>query len=438
MSFLRKQVDKFRKLYAEPGSRLHKFWPAFEALETFLYSPSHGTPRHGPHVRDYIDLKRAMTVVIVAMLPCLLMSFYNTGFQHFAAVAKLVGEGAANPYPEQVGWLQGILLGGDYAPDLGAIGFFDRIVFGLQQMIPLLIVSYGVGLGIEMGFSIWRKEEVSEGYLVSGMLIALIVPPSIPLWQLALAVAFTVILAKEVFGGTGMNVFNPAMMARAFLFFAYPAQMSGDFVWVAGNGTRSLIDGFSGPTALAVAASTHLEANHFANEGLHLAASPVDAIQQAGYSWWDLFVGLVPGSAGETSALCALIGCAILLVAGVASWRTIVGGVVGLVGMSLVMNGFAGHLDGIGGLPPHWHLVCGGFAFGIVFMATDPVSAPETEVGRWIYGILIGVLTVLVRAVNPAYPEGVMLAVLLMNAFAPTIDHFVVQANIKRRALRHG
>jgi Na+-transporting NADH:ubiquinone oxidoreductase subunit B len=438
MKFLRNTVDNLRKLYAEPGSRFHKIWPAFDAAETFLFTPSHGTPKHGPHVRDYIDLKRAMSAVIVAMLPCLLWAFYNVGYQHFAALAKMVGDGTPNPYPNAIGWLQSLVFGGEYAPDLGAIGFWDRVVFGLQKMIPILIVSYGVGLTIELGFSIWRKEEVSEGYLVSGMLIALIVPASIPLWQLVLAVAFTVVLAKEVFGGTGMNIFNPAMMARAFLFFAYPAQMSGDFVWVAGNGTRSLIDGYSGPTALAVAASAKLDGNHLASEGISTAASAVDALEKAGYTWWDLFIGLVPGSAGETSALCALLGAAFLLLTGVASWRTMVGGVIGLVGMAALMNALAGGLDGIGGLPPHWHLVCGGFAFGIVFMATDPVSSPETDVGRWIYGILIGVFTVLVRAVNPAYPEGVMLAVLLMNAFAPTIDYFVVRANIQRRKLRHG
>jgi Na+-transporting NADH:ubiquinone oxidoreductase subunit B len=438
MRFLRNIVDKARGLYAEPGSKFHKFWPAFDSVETFLFTPNHTAPRHGPHVRDYMDLKRTMSMVIIAMIPCLLMSFYNTGYQHFAALAKMVGDGAANPYPAQLGWLQALVFGGEYAPNLAEVGFLDQAVFGLQKMIPILIVSYGVGLGIEVLFSIWRKEEVSEGYLVSGMLIALIVPASIPLWQLALACAFTVILAKEVFGGTGMNIFNPAMMARAFLFFAYAAQMSGDRVWVAGNGTRDLIDGYSGPTALSIAANAKLEGNHFVDEGMQLFASPVDALSQAGYSWWDLFVGLVPGSAGETSALGALIGALIMIWLGVASWRTMVSGVIGLVVMSLLMMATAGGMDGIGGLPPHYHLVAGGFAFGLVFMATDPVSSPETDLGKWIYGFLIGAVTILVRAVNPAYPEGMMLAVLLLNAFAPTIDHFVVQANMKRRKVRLG
>jgi len=247
------------------------------------------------------------------------------------------------------------------------------------------------------------------------------------------------VLAKEVFGGTGLNIFNPALVVRAFLFFAYPAQISGDQAWVAGNGAMGLIDGYSSPTALAVAAAAKLDGNHLPAEGLgDLPATAVDALERAGYSWWDLFAGTVPGSAGETSALCCLLGAVLLLVTGIGSWRTMAGGVIGLVTMAAIMNAAAGHLDGIGGLPPHWHLVAGGFAFGIVFMATDPVSSPETERGKWIYGILIGVLTVLVRAVNPAYPEGVMLAILLLNAFAPTIDHFVVAANMRRRKARLG
>ena len=438
MRFLRNLVDKARQQYAEPGSKLHKFWPAFDSIETFLFTPDHTTPKHGPHVRDYMDLKRTMTMVIIATIPCLLMAIYNTGYQHFAALAAMAGDGGSGPYPDQVGWLQALLFGSGYAPDLSAVGFGDRVVFGLQKMLPILLVSYGVGLSIEVGFAIWRKEEVSEGYLVSGILIALIVPPSIPLWQLALACAFTVVLAKEVFGGTGMNIFNPAMMARAFLFFASPAQMSGDFVWVAGNGTRHLIDGYSAPTPLAVAANAKLEANHFAEEGAQLVASSADAIQQAGYSWWDMFVGLVPGSAGETSTLACLIGALFMIWMGVCSWRTIVGGVIGLVVMSLLFMATAGSLDGIGGLPPHWHRVAGGFAVCIVFMATDPVSSPETYLGRWIYGFLIGAMTILVRAVNPAYPEGMMLSVLLLNAFAPLIDHFIVQANVKRRKVRLG
>ncbi len=459
MQWLRNIVDNVGKQFHPPDSKLHKMWPAWDAFETFLFTPGTATGRRGPHVRDYTDLKRTMTMVIIALVPCLLWSFYNTGYQHFAAIADMIqgalAEGKTqteaaglNPYLARtvdgetftgdVGWLQWLLFGSAYAPDVANPGFFAILVFGLQQMIPIIFVSYFVGLNIEMFFSVLRNEEVSEGYLVTGMLIPLIVPPSIPLWQLALAVAFSVILAKEVFGGTGMNIFNVALMARAFLFFAYPAQMSGDFVWVAGNGKQDLIDGYSAPTALAAAAQTKLSDNHFEAEGLRLATDAADAMNQAGYSWSDLFFGLVPGSAGETSAFCALLGAVLLVITGIGSWRTMAAGVIGLLVASLLMMVSAGHLDGIGGLAPHYHLVAGGFAFGIVFMATDPVSSPETNIGKWIYGFLIGVLTVLVRAVNPAYPEGVMLAILLMNAFAPTIDHFVVAANVRRRKVLLG
>ena len=435
MKLLRDLVDRGRKLYHEPGSRFHKVWPLFDAMETFLFTPGTTAPKQGPHVRDYIDLKRTMWTVIIALVPCLLWAIWNTGYQHFAAVASMGADGAG---AYSVGWLQGLLFGSDYAPNPADPSSIDTVVFGLQQMLPILFVSYFVGLNIEALFAVLRKEEVSEGYLVTGILIALIVPASIPLWQLALAVAFSVVLCKEVFGGTGMNIFNPALMARAFLFFAYPAQMSGDFAWVAGNDEMGLIDGFSGPTALAAAAQTQLVTNHMPAEGLDLATDAVDAIGQVGITFPDLFFGHVPGSAGETSALCILIGAAVLLITGIGSWRTMVSGVIGLVAMSLVMTVLAGHLDGIGSLPPHYHLVSGGFLFGIVFMATDPVSSPETDLGKWIYGVLIGVMTVLVRAVNSAYPEGTMLAILLLNAFAPTIDHFVVQASVRRRRRRLG
>ena len=438
MQFLRKIVERGRKLYHEPSSKFHKLWPLFDAHETFLFSPEDRTPRSGPHVRDYNDLKRTMMAVIFAMTPCLLWAFYNTGYQHFAALASMPGDGAAYT----AGWMQGIVFGGSYVPDVSAPGLVDNVVFGLQCMLPILIVSYGVGLTIEMGFAIWRQEEVSEGYLVSGMLIALIVPPSIPLWQLAVAVAFSVVLCKEIFGGTGMNVFNVAMMARAFLFFSYAGQMSGDAVWVAGNDTgaagTAIIDGYSAPTALSAAASAQLESNHLDVSAGGFYDSAVDAVSQQVGSWSDLFFGLVPGSAGETSTFCVLLGALFLVVTGVGSWRTMLAGLFGLFAMSTVFTTFAGDLDGIGGFPWHWHLVSGGFAFGIVFMATDPVTSPETNLGKWIYGFLIGAITVLVRAVNPAYPEGMMLAVLLLNAFAPAIDHFIIQASVRRRRVRLG
>lgn len=420
---MRGLVDRVRKLYHAPDAPLHKVWPMFEALETFLLTPDHTAGKRGPHVRDYLDLKRTMALVIVAMLPCVLWSIWNAGHQHFLALASMAGDGGAKAYAS--GWLQGLWFGSGYAPNLAAAGMSDKLVFGLQRMLPIIFVSYFVGLNIEAVFSIIRKEEVSEGYLVSGMLIALIVPASIPLWQLAIAVAFAVIIAKEAFGGTGMNIFNPAMIARAFLFFAFPAQMSGDAVWVAGNNADHLIDGLAKPTALAVAKMA--PAGH-ASEALHGA-----------YSTSDMFLGCIPGSAGEMSKLCVLLGAAILIFTGIGSWRVMLGGVLGLLAAGFVMNATLGNTwQGCYFDNPMDHLLVGGFLFGIVFMATDPVSSPETNRAKWIYGVGVGVVTILVRTINPAYPEGTMLSVLLLNAFAPTIDHFVVRSNIKRRLARHG
>ncbi len=420
---LRGLIDRARKLYHAPDAPLHKVWPMFDAMETFLLTPDQTAGKRGPHVRDYIDLKRTMALVIVALLPCVLWSIWNTGHQHFLALASMVGDSGVKAYVS--GWLQGFLFGGDYAPDLAAAGFGDKVVFGMQRMLPIIFVSYFVGLNIEAVFSIIRKEEVSEGYLVSGILIALIVPASIPLWQLAIAVAFAVVIAKEAFGGTGMNIFNPAMIARAFLFFAFPAQMSGDAVWVAGNNADHLIDGFARPTALAVA---KVAPAGQASEALHSA-----------YSTSDMFLGCIPGSAGEMSKLCVLLGAAILIFTGIGSWRVMVGGVVGLLVSGVVMNATLGDTwQGCYFDNPLDHLFVGGFLFGIVFMATDPVSSPETNTAKWIYGAGVGVVTVLVRTINPAYPEGTMLSVLLLNAFAPTIDHFVVRRNVKQRLARHG
>lgn len=429
MQFLRNLIEKQKKLYHAPDSKFHKVWPLFDAFETFLFAPDHRTGTSRVHVRDYVDLKRVMNTVILAMLPCLLWAIWNAGVQHFHGwqhVAEAAAK-AGKPAPEYVlGWLQS-LLG---APNLGALTAFDNIVFGLQRMLPILITSYGVGLGIEMTFSVIRKEEVSEGYLVSGMLIALIVPASIPLWQLALGVAFAVVLGKEVFGGTGMNIFNPAMMVRAFLFFAFAAQMSGDAIWVAGNqaptGVPSyVVDGYSVPTALAVVKSATGN-----------ASDTLAAFGNGAYSHSNLFFGNIPGSAGEMSKLAVLIGAFILIVTGVGSWRTMLGGVLGLLASAFLLQLASGATTGPLSLAPWEHLLCGGFLFGVVYMATDPVSSPETNVGKWIYGALIGFVTILVRTINPAYPEGTMLAILLLNAFAPGIDHFVVAANIKRRLAR--
>jgi Na+-transporting NADH:ubiquinone oxidoreductase subunit B len=422
VQFLRNLIEKQKTLYHEPGSKLHKVWPLFDAFETFLFAPDFRAGKERVHVRDYVDLKRVMNTVILAMLPCLLWAIWNAGAQHFAAIAsKNVAQA-----DYALGWLQSVLG----APNLAAVSAMDTIVFGLQRMLPILITSYGVGLGIEMTFSVIRKEEVSEGYLVSGMLIALIVPASIPLWQLAIGVALSVILGKEVFGGTGMNIFNPAMLVRAFLFFAFAAQMSGDVVWVAGNGGPAnvpgfLVDGYSAPTALAVIKS----ATGNASEALA-------AYGNGAYSHENLFFGNIPGSAGEMSKLAVLIGAFWLILTGVGSWRVMAGGVIGLLASAFLMKTLSGATTGPISLAPWEHLLCGGFLFGIVFMATDPVSSPETSTGKWIYGILVGFVTILVRTINPAYPEGTMLAILLMNAFAPTIDHFIVSSNIKRRLAR--
>lgn len=426
MRFLRRMIDGARRHWHAPGGRLHRFWPLFDAPETFLLTPGTTTGRAGPHVRDYVDLKRVMWTVIIALLPCLLWAIYNNGWQHFHALASL-----ASTRPYAPGWLQALVFGAGYAPVAATAGFADHVVFGLQRMLPILVVSYSVGLAIEALFSVLRKEEISEGYLVTGMLIALIVPASIPLWQLALGVVFTVVLVKEVFGGTGMNVFNPAMMARAFLFFAFPAQMSGDFCWVAGNdalrGNPSwLIDGYTRPTPLAAVKPETVTDAAGALHGAHYTAA-------------EMFLGLIPGSAGETSKLCILIGALVLVVTGIGSWRVMLGGVLGLLGSALLLQAALGSKAvGTLTLPVADHLLAGGFLFGIVFMATDPVSSPETRIGKWIYGVGIGVVTILVRAINPAYPEGTMLSVLLWNAFAPGIDHFVVAHNIRRRRLRLG
>lgn len=463
MQFLRNIVDKQRKLYHAEDSKFHKVWPLFDALETFLFAPDFRAGKKGVHVRDYVDLKRIMNSVIIAMVPCLLWAFWNTGVQHFEAIARLGV--TSDSYVS--GWLQSF-VGAPVLGVEGGVSPYDTLVFGLQRMLPIVAVSYGVGLAIEGLFCVVRKEEVSEGYLVSGMLIALIVPASTPLWQLALGVAFSVVLGKEVFGGTGMNIFNPAMMVRAFLFFAFPAQMSGDTVWVAGNTAPkgipgNLIDGYSEPTALAAVKVLETkvenvpEAQVAAAEaaGQPIADTVTTFLDTAGnvvekegvsdfltntYSHADLFFGNIPGSAGEMSKLMVLIGAAILLITGVGSWRTMLAGVVGLLGAAVAIPVLA-ELTGLPVTAPMYlapweHLICGGFLFGIVYMATDPVSSPETNIGKWIYGILIGAITVLVRMINPAYPEGTMLAILLLNAFAPTIDHFVVASNIKRRLRR--
>ena len=376
MKFIRKNLDKIKKPF-EKGGKLEKFYPAFDAFETFLFVPNH-TTKSGAHIRDAVDLKRTMVTVIIALIPALIYGIYNTGYQYF------------------------IQSGLDFT-------FLDAFLHGSYKILPMIAVSYAVGLAIEFGFAVYRGHQVNEGYLVTGLLIPMIMPVDMPLWMLAISVIFAVLIGKEAFGGTGMNILNPALTARAFAFFAYPTYMSGDKVWVS---EASNIDGISGETILGALAGG----------------------QNIDYSSVQMFWGSIPGSIAETSTLFVLIGAVMLLYTGVASWRIMLGSIIGA---SLV--GFLFNLWGANELMSfEWynHLIVGGFAFGIVFMATDPVSAAQTQRGKWIYGLLIGVLCILIRVFNPAYPEGVMLAILLMNVFAPTIDHYVIQSNINKRRKR--
>ena len=386
MNGLRNFVDKIKPTF-EKGGKLGFLHSTFDAFETFLFVPNTVT-RRGAHVRDCVDLKRVMIMVVIALLPAMLFGIWNTGYQHSLA------------------------FGLDW-------GFWNIVLYGLVKVLPLYIVSYLVGLGIEFVSAQIQGHEVNEGYLVSGMLIPLIVPVDVPLWMLAIAVAFAVIIGKEVFGGTGMNIWNPALLTRAFLFFSYPSKMSGETIWTggvtrfmnegvafqAGNG---LVDGFSGATPLANPTLANLEPQ-----------------------FMDMVLGTVPGSVGETSVIAILIGAAILIWTGVASWKIMVSSVIG--GLAI---GYLGYAAGATDLPGYYQLVMGGFLFGTVFMATDPVTSAQTECGKWIYGFLVGALAVTVRIWNPGYPEGMMLAILLMNTFAPLIDHYVVEGSIKRRAKR--
>lgn len=401
MKFLRELLDKQKPLFHK-GGKLENLYYLFEAGETFMFSPNHTNGIKGAQVKDAIDLKRMMITVVVAMIPCLLFGMYNTGHQHFLAVGETSG------------------LWEDFGP---------KMLLGLQLVLPIVIVAYAAGGLVEAIFAVIRKHPINEGFLVTGMLIPLVVPASLPLWQVALATIFAVVIAKEVFGGTGMNILNVAMTARAFLYFAYPAQISGDQVWTY-LGDKTPVDGFSGATALAVAYNAGVDGESVTSA----LATHNSSIGDGLFSFANMFMGWIPGSIGETSTLMALVGAAILVGTGVASWKIIVSGFAGAYLMAFIMNVFA--VNEYMAMAPEYHWVMGGLAFGVVFMATDPVSASQTETGKWIYGLLIGVLTVIIRVTNPAYPEGIMLAVLLMNVFAPLIDFYVVKANKKRRLQR--
>lgn len=371
MNFLRNYLDKQKPKF-EKGGKLEKFHSVFTGFESFLFVPN-ATTSSGAHIRDAVDLKRTMIIVVLALVPALLFGFYNVGLQHFTATGTLADT-----------------------------HFFQLFFYGLWKVLPMIIVSYVVGLGIEFAVAQMKGHEINEGFLVSGLLIPMIMPVGAPLWMVALSTAFAVIIGKEIFGGTGMNIWNPALLARAFFFFSYPSQISGDAVWIA-----SETDAISQATPLAEMALG----------------------QPLSYSTADMFWGFIPGSVGETSTFCILIGAVVLLLTNVASWRTMLSVFVGGFLMALVFQPIS-HIEA------YQQLLMGGFAFGAVFMATDPVTSSQTNTGKYIYGLLIGAMAIIIRCINPGYPEGMMLAILLMNTFAPLIDWFVVQANIKRRLKR--
>lgn len=382
------------------GGKYEKFFPIYEMVESFVYTPKTVTTA-APHARSYIDMKRIMTYVVIATIPAIIMGMYNVGLQTNMAIETFGAEG----------WRAWILstLGVGFNPG----NPFANIAHGALYFFPIYIVTLVAGGIFEVVFATIRGHEVNEGFLVTSMLYALIMPASTPLWQVALGIIFGVVIGKEVFGGTGKNFLNPALTGRAFLYFAYPAQMSGDTIWVP-------VDGFSGATALSITASTGFE---------ELAAN--------GMSWMDSFIGLIPGSIGETSTIACMIGLAFLLITRIANWRLVVGCLAGMIGFSLLLNFIGSDTNPMFALPWYWHLVIGGYAFGLAFMVTEPVSASHTNLGRYFYGALVGIMVVMIRVINPAFPEGMMLAILFANVFAPLIDYFVVQANIKRRAKKH-
>ena len=399
MQFLRDFLDAQHKHFVGKG-KLKAFYPLYEAIDTFLYTPGE-IAKGNVHVRDGIDLKRTMITVAMALGPCIAMALYNTGFQ---AQTALAGMGIS----EIAGWRGTVFHALGFGVDAGNIA--SNFLLGALYFLPIFLVTNIAGGICEAIFASIRGHEINEGFLVTGLLYPFILPPTIPLWQVAVGIIFGVVIGKEIFGGTGKNFLNPALTGRAFLFFAYPAQISGDAVWVAA-------DGFTGATLLGQAALTGL------------AELP--------FTWWEAFVGLVPGSMGETSVLACLFGAGYLIMTGIGSWRIMLSMTLSTVFFALLLNIIGSDTNPMFAVTPAWHIVMGGFAFGTVFMATDPVSASMTQVGQWFYGALIGLMVILVRVINPAFPEGVMLAILFGNVFAPLIDYFVTNANIKRRKLRY-
>ncbi len=399
MKFLRDFLDSKEHLFHK-GGKLEKMYPLYEAIDTFAYTPADVTSGQ-VQVRDGIDLKRTMITVAMALFPVIIMALYNTGYQ---ANAALMSSGL-----EATGWRADIMamigLGHDPA------NIASNMIYGFLFFFPVFLVTQIAGGTVEGIFATIRKHEINEGFLVTGLLYPLILPPTIPLWQVAVGIIFGVLIGKEVYGGTGKNIFNPALTARAFLFFAYPAQISGDAVWTA-------VDGYTGATALAQAAA--------------------GGVQNIAFSWSDAFFGFIPGSMGETSTLACLLGAVYLIATKIGNWRIMTGVVLGMILTSSLFNVIGSDTNPMFAMPWYWHFVLGGFAFAFVFMATDPVSAAMTEKGKWIYGLMIGFMGVLIRVVNPAFPEGWMLAILFMNGMAPLIDYFVINSNIKRRMARNG
>ena len=399
MKSLRNLLDKMKPTF-EKGGKLSMFRSVFEGFESFLYVPNETSRRMGAQIHDAVDSKRIMIMVVIALVPAMLFGMYNIGYQHFLAIGQLE-----------------------------TAGFWSIFGYGFLAVLPKLIVSYVVGLGIEFTVAQFKGEEIHEGFLVTGFLIPLIVPVDCPLWILAIATAFAVVFAKEIFGGTGMNIFNVALITRAFLFFAYPSKMSGDAVWVrtdsvCGIGDGKLVDAFSGATPLGQIASSTADTMP---QLMGVNGQPI--------TYLDAIFGFIPGSIGETSIIAIALGALLLLVTGIASWKTMLSIFVGGGLMAFIFN-VSGMQTPAATTPWYWHLVLGGFAFGAVFMATDPVTSARTETGKYIYGFFIGAMAIIIRVLNPGYPEGMMLAILLMNVFAPLIDYFVVQRNISKRAKR--
>jgi len=401
---LRKLLDTVEPLFEPDKGSLGRLYPLYEALDTFLYTPK-DTTKNGSHVRDSLDLKRMMVLVVVSLMPCIFMAMWNTGRNANMAITNIEG------VTQLDNWQSAVLqnMGFTFEP-----GFLNNIMHGAMYFLPVYIVCMTVGGIWEVIFSIVRKHEVNEGFLVTGMLFPLTLPPTIPLWQVAIGISFGVVIGKEVFGGTGKNFLNPALTARALLYFAHPEQIVGNSVWTAA-------EGFSGATALGELATAPIE------QGMTAVTT----------GWLPSFLGTIQGSMGETSTLACLLGAALLIITRIGSWQIMAGVVAGAVGLSSIFYGIGSDSNPMFAMAPWWHLVVGGFAFGTVFMATDPVSAAMTGTGKWLYGILIGVMTILIRVINPAYPEGIMLAILFGNTMAPLIDYYVIQANVKRRSARY-